>query len=129
MVLKANGIEAKIIAKTKELGVSLAGIASVKDLKAEWEKLSIFLNFLVPKLPSPIEEDLSKGILDAIDMDSYRVEKRAMQKILSGINVQVLALSLKAAKKEVEDLEKNLDWIKENLTFLNGAIDSIISLF
>jgi type I restriction enzyme R subunit len=26
--------------------------------------------------------DLSKGILDAIDMDSYRVEKRAMQSII-----------------------------------------------
>ena len=40
---------------------------------AEWERLSIFLTFLVPKLPAPIEEDLSKGILEAIDMDSYRV--------------------------------------------------------
>ncbi|MFX4689772.1 hypothetical protein ABTB16_20540, partial [Acinetobacter baumannii] len=30
---------------------------------AQWEKLSIFLNFLVPKLPAPQEEDLSKGIL------------------------------------------------------------------
>ena len=47
-----------------------------------WEERSIFLNFLITKLPSPQEEDLSKGILDAIDMDSYRVEKRAMQKIL-----------------------------------------------
>ena len=43
---------------------------------AAWEKRSIFLNFLVSKLPSPQEEDLSKGILDAIDMDSYRVENR-----------------------------------------------------
>lgn len=41
----------------------------------EWEKLSIMLNLLIPKLPAPKEEDLSKGILDAIDMDSYRVEK------------------------------------------------------
>jgi len=48
---------------------------------AEWEKLSIFLNFLVPKLPAPIDEDLSKGILEAIDMDSYRVEKQAAMKI------------------------------------------------
>ena len=48
---------------------------------AEWEKLSIFLNFLVPKLPAPIEEDLSKGILAAIDMDSYRVEKQAVRDI------------------------------------------------
>jgi type I restriction enzyme R subunit len=43
----------------------------------EWEKLSIFLNFLIAKLPAPIEEDLAKGILDAIDMDSYRAEKQA----------------------------------------------------
>ena len=48
----------------------------------EWEKLSIFLTFLVPKLPAPREEDLSRGILEAIDMDSYRVEKRAAVKIL-----------------------------------------------
>jgi len=49
---------------------------------ADWEKLSIFLTFLVPKLPAPVEEDLAKGILEAIDMDSYRVEKQAAVKIL-----------------------------------------------
>ncbi len=48
---------------------------------AGWEKLSIFLNFLVPKLPAPIEEDMSKGILESIDMDSYRVEKQAVKTI------------------------------------------------
>ena len=47
----------------------------------EWEKLSIFLNFLVLKLPAPVEEYLSKGILETIDMDSYRAEKQAMEKI------------------------------------------------
>ena len=49
---------------------------------AGWEKRSIFLNLLVPKLPAPEEPDLAKGILDAIDLDSYRTEKQAMQKIL-----------------------------------------------
>ena len=47
----------------------------------EWEKLSIFLTFLVPKLPAPVEDDLSKGILEAIDMDSYRVEKQAVREV------------------------------------------------
>jgi type I restriction enzyme, R subunit len=42
-----------------------------------WDKLSILLNFLVLRLPAPQEEDLAQGILDAIDMDSYRVEKKA----------------------------------------------------
>jgi type I restriction enzyme R subunit len=47
----------------------------------EWEQLSIFLTFLVPKLPAPKEEDLSRGIIEAIDMDSYRVEKQATMRI------------------------------------------------
>lgn len=48
---------------------------------AEWEKLSTFLNFLIPKLPAPIEEDLSQGILESIDMDSYRVERLSSQNL------------------------------------------------
>lgn len=53
----------------------LAAILPYTD--AAWEMLSILLTFLVPKLPAPVEDDLSKGILAAIDMDSYRVEKQA----------------------------------------------------
>ena len=49
----------------------------------EWEKLSILLNLLIPKLPAPKEEDLSKGILESIDMDSYRVEKKQAIQIAS----------------------------------------------
>lgn len=48
---------------------------------AGWEKLSIFLNLLIPKLPAPVEIDLSRGILDAIDMDSYRAEKQATTRV------------------------------------------------
>jgi type I restriction enzyme R subunit len=48
----------------------------------EWEKLSVFLNFLIPKLPSPKEEDFSKGILETIDIESYRAEIQASQSIV-----------------------------------------------
>ena len=48
---------------------------------AQWEKLSIFLDHLIPKLPAPREDDLSSGILETIDMESYRVEKREAMKI------------------------------------------------
>lgn len=47
----------------------------------EWEKLSIFLTFLIPKLPAPVDVDLAKGILESIDMDSYRAEKQATMAI------------------------------------------------
>ncbi len=57
----------------------------------DWEKLSIFLNFLISKLPAPKEEDLAKGILEAIDMDSYRAEKKA-----------TMAIALPDADAEIE---------------------------
>ncbi|MDU1056203.1 MAG: type I restriction endonuclease [Negativicoccus succinicivorans] len=40
----------------------------------DWEKLSIFLNLLIPKLPSPRDDDFSEGILQTIDLKSYRNE-------------------------------------------------------
>lgn len=43
----------------------------------DWEKLSIFLNLLIPKLPSPRDDDLSEGILQTIDLSSYRNEAQA----------------------------------------------------
>ena len=48
----------------------------------EWEKHSIFLNFLIPKLPAPQEDDLSIGILEAVDIDSYRAERQAVKTIV-----------------------------------------------
>lgn len=40
----------------------------------DWEKLSIFFNLLIPKLPSPHGDDFSEGILRTIDLSSYRNE-------------------------------------------------------
>ena len=57
----------------------------------QWEKLSIFLNFLIAKLPAPVEEDLAAGILESIDMDSYRAEKKA-----------TMAIALPDADAEIE---------------------------
>jgi type I restriction enzyme R subunit len=42
----------------------------------DWERLSIFLNLLIPKLPSPGTDDLSEGILSTVDLGSYRNEAR-----------------------------------------------------
>ncbi|QEH69323.1 type I restriction endonuclease subunit R [Cellulosilyticum sp. WCF-2] len=57
---------------------------------AEWERLSIFLNLLIPKLPSPGDNDFSEGILDVIDLDSYRLEaQEAMSIKLEDEDVEV----------------------------------------
>ncbi len=72
---------------------------------AEWEKLSILLNLLTPKLPAPEEEDLSMGILEAIDMDSYRVEKKAAMKIAladNGAEIEPVPTDVHGHKSEPE---------------------------
>jgi hypothetical protein len=68
--------KAKVFCRTYDFLASV-----MPGTNPEWEKLSILLNLLVSKLPAPEEEDLAKGILEAIDMDSYRVEKKALMKI------------------------------------------------
>ena len=70
---------------------------------AEWEKLSIFLDLLTPKLPAPKEEDLAKGILEAIDMDSYRVEKKTAMKIALGDdNAEIQPAPMEAGGRKSE---------------------------
>ncbi|HET7094057.1 MAG TPA: hypothetical protein VFI22_11275, partial [Thermomicrobiales bacterium] len=47
-----------------------------------WERLSIFLNLLLPKLPAPVgAADPLDDLLDAVDLDSYRAD------VLATINV------------------------------------------
>ena len=60
---------AKVFVRTYGFLASILPIGNI-----EWEKLNIFLRLLTPKLPSPKGEDLSKGILESIDLDSYRVQ-------------------------------------------------------
>ncbi len=47
----------------------------------EWEKLTIFLNLLIPKLPSPQGENYTDGLLEDVDLESYRVEARETMRI------------------------------------------------
>ncbi len=78
------GEDAQVDFKGKAKGFvrTYSFLSSILDFaNPSWEKLSIFLNFLIPKLPAPVEEDLSKGVLEAIDMDSYRAEVSAKSPI------------------------------------------------
>jgi len=90
---------------------------------AEWEKLATFLNFLIPKLPAPKEDDLSKGILETVDMDSYRVEVK-----------QALAIALADADGSLEPVplggfggkpEAELDRLSNILRAFNDQFGNI----
>jgi type I restriction enzyme, R subunit len=90
---------------------------------AEWEKLSIFLTFLVPKLPAPKEEDLAKGILESIDMDSYRAEKKAAIKIqLPDQDAEIAAIPTDAAGGRAEP---ELDRLSSILKSFNDQFGNV----
>lgn len=48
----------------------------------DWEKLFWYLKYLVPKLYIEQTDDLAEGILESIDMDSYRPSKETTQNIV-----------------------------------------------
>lgn len=92
---------------------------------ADWERLSIFLNLLIPKLPSPREDDLSEGILEAVDLESYRNEARESIAIKladedaeidpvptgNGAHIDVPEMDpLSVILSDFNDLFGNIDW-------------------
>jgi len=90
---------------------------------AWWEKLSIFLSALVPKLPAPVDQDLAAGVLESIDLDSFRAEKRA-----------ALAIALADGEVEIEPVpgagvmsrpELELERLSEILASFNALFGNI----
>lgn len=92
--------------------------------KPEWEKLSIFLNMLIPKLSSPQEDDLSQGILEAIDLDSYRIEKKeTISLILPDEDAEVGPVPMSTAKGKQEPEMDVLSAILSDFNDMFGNID------
>lgn len=96
---------------------------------ADWEKLSIFLNLLIPKLPSPRDDDLSEGILDSIDLNNYRPEAReSMSIVLKDSDTEVAPIPtgktgniinpemelLSNIVSEFNDMFGNIEWKDED---------------
>ena len=91
---------------------------------ARWEKLSIFLNFLIPKLPSPKEEDLSKGILETIDLESYRASVKATMSIaLPDEDAIIDPVQTEAGGKKQEPEMNTLEVIVNEFNRLWGDIN------
>ena len=91
---------------------------------ADWEKLSIFLNLLIPKLPSPRDDDYSEGILDAIDLDSYRLEAQESMSIkLEDADAEVAPVPAGSAGHIVNPEMDLLSIILNDFNDLFGNID------
>jgi len=117
--------------KAKTFTRSYDFLASVMPYtKPEWERLSILLNLLTPKLPAPKEDDLARGILEAIDMDSYRVEKKAVMKIaLADADAQIEPVPMEGGghkgEPELDRLSNILKTFNENFGTLFTDTDRV----
>ena len=90
----------------------------------EWEKLSIFLTLLLPKLPAPLEDDLSAGILQAVDLDSYRIQAQSMMSIrLEDANAEIGPVPVGQAMQPKEAELDPLTVILDEFNSLFGNID------
>lgn len=94
-----------------------------------WEKLAIFLNLLISKLPSPKGEDYTEGLLEDVDLESYRVEAQETMRIQlenengelnpipvrTDVGIEVPELdTLTNILKEFHDAFGNIDWTDED---------------
>jgi type I restriction enzyme R subunit len=90
---------------------------------AQWEKLSIFLTLLIPKLPAPREDDFSSGILRTVDLDSYRAEvKRTLSIRLEDKDVEVDPISL---GQPVHESELEYDYLSHIIADFNNLWGSL----
>ena len=108
----------------------------------QWEKLSIFLNLLIPKLPKPEGEDYTEGLLEDVDLESYRAEAQQTMRIQlenengeidpipvsTSVGVDVPELdTLTNILKEFHDIFGNIEWTDEDKIKkqINDIIESV----
>lgn len=108
----------------------------------QWEKLSIFLNLLVPKLPKPDGEDYTEGLLEDVDLESYRAEAQQAMRIQlenengeidpipvsTSVGIDVPELdTLTNILKEFHDIFGNIEWTDEDKIKkqINDIIESV----
>jgi len=89
---------------------------------ASWEQLSIFLNFLIPKLPAPkqSDEDATRNLLETVNLDSYRNEIRARKQIKledAEGELKPIPMSTPSASKQTE------------LDFLSNIVSTFNDIF
>jgi type I restriction enzyme, R subunit len=112
--------KAKVFCRTYDF---LAAV--LPTVNVGWEKLSVLLNLLLPKLPAPVEEDLARGILDAIDMDSYRVEKKTLMTIaLADTEAEIAPLPTEAGGGKPEP---DLDRLSSIIQSFNDQFGTLFS--
>lgn len=90
----------------------------------EWEKKETVFTLLIHKLPSLGTDDLTRGLIEAVDFDRYRLEKseeRAIQ--LQNIDTEILPVPTALNNQVVEPDMQHLSAIESQFNELFGNID------
>ncbi|MHA0311771.1 type I restriction endonuclease subunit R [Mesomycoplasma ovipneumoniae] len=100
-------------------------LASILPIgQVDWEKKVIFFERLIHRLPTPEGDDLSAGILESVDLESYRLEKRKtiIDIILEDEDGKVEGLGIGVRKKNEVELD-TLENIVSTFNDIFGNID------
>jgi len=99
-------------------------LASILPIgQVDWEKKVIFFEQLIHRLPTPEGDDLSAGILESVDLESYRLEKKnTIDIILEDEDGKVEGLGIGAGKKNEVELD-SLENIVSTFNDIFGNID------
>jgi len=117
------------LVKAKSFNRTYSFLSKILDYNnSYWERLYWFLKFLIPKLRPVEEEDLAKGIIEAVELDSYKLQRTTTDKIKleGGGEVDPAPAAMAGRKGELElwQLEEiirtfnerfgNIDWMKDD---------------
>lgn len=96
-------------------------LAAVMPFKSqEWEMLNTYFLLLVHKLPVLKGEDLTKGLLEAIDFEQYRLDKGEEHKIeLENTDAEIDPIPVGQPKGKSEPLMKKLSDILDEFNGIN----------
>lgn len=98
----------------------LASILPIGQI--DWERKAIFFEQLIHRLPTPEGEDLSAGILNLVDLESYRLEKKnTIDILLEDEDGSVEGLGIGAGKKN----EVELDSLENIVSTFNDIFGNI----
>lgn len=99
-------------------------LASILPIgQVDWEKKVIFFEQFIHRLPTPEGKDLSAGILESVDLESYRLEKKkTIDIILEDEDGRVEGLSIGAGKKKSVELD-SLENIVSTFNDIFGNIE------
>lgn len=89
----------------------------------EWEKKQTLLS-LLPKLPSLGTDDLTKGLIESVDSDAYRLQKQEERGILlQNINSEIEPVPTSATARQAEEDMQRLSVIELKFNEIFGNID------